>query len=310
MTIRTRPLLAALLLVTGLAACGSSDDAADGPTIAVEHKFGTTQVPEDAERVVTTGWNDQDFVLALGVVPVATREWFEEYDEYPWVTEVTGGDEIPVLDGDDINFEAIAAAKPDVIFAIYESIDKRTYERLSEIAPTVIQSAEYEDESTPWDVQLRTTATALGKEAEAEALIGEVQAKIDATVQAHPEFAGKVVVEDYGPEDGGHYLIGAGDPRRAIFDALGFAAQETVGDVSEERLDLLDQDVLFVLGATEEQMLESPVFARLGVVQDGRTVYSTWESTLTGALSYSGPRALLYALDELVPQLAAATAPR
>jgi iron complex transport system substrate-binding protein len=38
-------------------------------------------------------------------------------------------------------------------------------------------------------------------------------------------------------------------------------------------------------------------------VQGGRTLYTTFDSNLSGALSYSGPKALLYALDQLVPQL-------
>ena len=75
------------------------------------------------------------------------------------------------------------------------------------------------------------------------------------------------------------------------------------GDVSEEKLSLLDRDVLFVNGATREQMMGSPAFARLGVVRDGRTLYTTFDSNLSGALTYSGPDALLYALDKLVPQL-------
>ena len=37
---------------------------------------------------------------------------------------------------------------------------------------------------------------------------------------------------------------------------------------------------------------------------DGRTLYTTFESNLNGALTYSGPDALLYALDVLTPQLA------
>ena len=72
-------------------------------------------------------------------------------------------------------------------------------------------------------------------------------------------------------------------------------------------MDLLDRDVLFVNGATKETMLASPTFARLKVVQEDRTLYTTFETPLSGALAYSGPNALLYALDVLVPQLAAAT---
>ncbi|GAA5133593.1 ABC transporter substrate-binding protein [Pseudonocardia adelaidensis] len=296
----------ALLVATGMATgCGSSstDTADTDATVTISHKFGETKVPENPARVVTVGWNDQDFVLALGIVPVVSRAWFDNYDNYPWVQEATGGKGVPTLSGEGIQYEDIAAAKPDVIFAIYETIDRPTYDRLSQIAPTVIQSGDYPDEETPWNEQLLRTGKALGKDAEAQALADQVNARIDEARAANPGFAGKVLVEDFGPENGGHYLIGEGDPRRALFDALGFAAQDTTGDVSEENVSLLDRDVLFVNGATEEQMTASPVFARLNVVKEDRTLYTTFDSNLSGALSYSGPKALLYALDQLVPQL-------
>ena len=168
----------------------------------------------------------------------------------------------------------------------------------------MIQSADYADEETPWNVQLVTTGKALGKEGQAKALVDKVQGRIDEARRANPEFDGKTLVVDQGPESGGHYLLPENDPRRGLFTALGFKAQDVDGDVSEEKLDLLDRDVLFVDGATEEQMLASPAFARLGVVRDGRTLYTTFESNLNGALTYSGPDALLYALDVLTPQLA------
>ncbi|WP_224403562.1 hypothetical protein [Pseudonocardia sp. ICBG1034] len=77
--------------------------------------------------------------------------------------------------------------------------------------------------------------------------------------------------------------------------------------MSEERLDLLDRDVLFVDGATEQQMTASVPFARLGVVREGRTLSTTFSDPLDGALSCGGPDALLQAIDRLEPQLAAAT---
>jgi iron complex transport system substrate-binding protein len=297
--------LVALLVALGMmAGCSSSTDAGNSDeTVSISHKFGETEVPKNPTRVVTVGWNDQDFVLALGIVPIVTRAWFDNYNNYPWVQEATGGKGVATLSGEGIQYEDIAAAKPDVIFAIYETIDQPTYDRLSQIAPTVIQSGEYPDEETPWDEQLLRTGKALGKDAEAQALADQVNAKIDEAKAANPAFAGKVLVEDFGPENGGHYLIGKGDPRRTLFDALGFEAQDTIGDVSEENVSLLDRDVLFVNGATKEQMMASPVFARLNVVQSDRTLYTTFDSNLGGALSYSGPKALLYALDQLVPQL-------
>src|SRR5688500_1699792 len=131
-------------------ACSSAP--APGPSdeaVSISHKFGETRVPKDPARVVTVGWNDQDYVLALGVVPVATRAWYDSYNNYPWVQEATGGKGVSAMGGDGIDYEAIAAGRPDVIFAVFETIDQPTYDRLSQIAPTVVQSAEYPDEETP-----------------------------------------------------------------------------------------------------------------------------------------------------------------
>ena len=191
-----------------------------------------------------------------------------------------------------------------MIFAINEELDKTAYGKLSKIAPTIVASADYPAWETPWNVQLVTTGTALGQQTKAKELVDQVQQVIDKAKSDHPEFAGKVLVEDYGPENGGHWLVPGGDPRRAVFDALGFGAQTAEEDLSEEKLSEIDKDVLFVVGATKAQMLKSKVFAGLSVVKEDRTLYTTFESTLAGALSYSGPQALLYALDKLVPQLA------
>ncbi|MEU8609670.1 ABC transporter substrate-binding protein [Actinoplanes sp. NPDC048791] len=307
---------AGLLAATTITACGSEEDGAAAPAasgsaaaafpVSIEHKFGSTTIEKQPERVVTVGWNDQDPVLALGVVPVSTREWFTEYPTYPWVKEALAGKQLTTFSAE-INFEAIIKQQPDLILAIYETINKETYDKLSQIAPTVIQSKDYADEQTPWDVQTLTTGKALGKSSEAQALVAKVNAKIDEAKAANPQFAGKTLVVDFGPEKGQHWLIPAKDPRRALFDALGFAAQSESEDVSEERLDLLDRDVLFVNGATKKDMLTSPAFSRLKVVGEDRALYTSFSTPLGGALAYSGPNALLYALEVLVPQLKNAT---
>lgn len=294
----------ALLCGCGSAGAPTADETIASDTVTISHQFGETEVPANPQRVVTAGWTDQDFVLALGVVPVGSRGgYFENYDDFPWVKQATDGKGVPAIDGESINFEGIAAAKPDVIFAINETIDQKTYDRLSQIAPTVVQSADYPSEETPWNVQLLTTGEALGREDQAQRLVDEVNAKIDEAKAAHPEFAGKKLVSDFTSEANAHYVIGTGDPRNALFDSLGFAAQDTIGDVSEEKLNLLDGDVLFVNGLTKEQMQDVPAFQRLDVVREGRTLYAGSDSTLSGALAFSGPNAMLYAIDLLVPQL-------
>ncbi|MEU4835421.1 ABC transporter substrate-binding protein [Streptosporangium sp. NPDC023615] len=310
--LRSRFVAAMVAGAFALAACGSPaperKPAASSPgnaafPVSIEHKFGSTTVPAQPQRVVTVGWNDQDFALSLGVVPVSTRAWFDEYATYPWVKPKLNGKPLPAFSAE-LNFEAIAKERPDLILAFYEVITKETYEKLSSIAPTVVQSADHPDEQTPWDVQTLTTGKALGKNAEARALVDKVKARIEEAKKAHPEFAGKVMAVDFGPDKGQHWILPAKDPRRALFDALGFGTQEVANELSEERLDLIDKDVLFVNGATKKAMLASPAFARLDVVKTDRTLYSSFDTPLGGALSYSGPDALLYALDALVPQLA------
>lgn len=296
---------AVLLFAALLTGCGSSqEEAGAAGTVAIDHKFGQTTVPADPQRVVTVGWTDQDFVLPLGVVPVSTRDFSENYNSLPWVQAATDGKGVSTWGSDEIDFEAIAAQKPDLILAIYETIDRQTYDRLSQIAPTVVQSSEYADEETPWDVQLLTTGKALGKERQAQDLVDRVQLRINDARKANPDFEGKTAVVDFGPSQGGHYLLGENDPRRSLFTALGFRTQDVVGDVSEEKLNLLDRDILFVNGGAQAELLASPAFARLNVVRDGRTLYTNFDSKLSDALTYSGPDALLYALDVLTPQLA------
>src|SRR5262252_9545706 len=113
---RRLAVLAAGLLLATVAACGSSTDdtatpaasgsAASAFPVTIEHKFGSTTIAKKPERIVTVGWNDQDFVLALGEVPVSTREWFAEYPTYPWVAAKLGGKKLPTFSAE-INYEAI-----------------------------------------------------------------------------------------------------------------------------------------------------------------------------------------------------------
>ena len=85
-----------VLAALSLSACGAEEEPAAASSdadsaaesafpVVIEHAFGTTEIPEEPQRVVTVGFNDQDFVLALGVTPVGTREYFGfDYDTRPW----------------------------------------------------------------------------------------------------------------------------------------------------------------------------------------------------------------------------------
>ena len=49
--------------------------------MTIQHVFGETTIPTDPQRVVADGFNEADFVLALGVVPVGMRDFIDEYPE-------------------------------------------------------------------------------------------------------------------------------------------------------------------------------------------------------------------------------------
>jgi iron complex transport system substrate-binding protein len=81
--------------------------------------------------------------------------------------------------------------------------------------------------------------------------------------------------------------------------------------ISRERLDLLDVDVLIVRVPTEEAraaIQNDPLFSLLNVARDGRIIFFVGVDPLYGALSFSTVLSLPYALDGLVEQIAAVSA--
>jgi iron complex transport system substrate-binding protein len=118
----------------------------------IEHKYGSTTVTEKPERIVLVGLTEQDALLALGIVPVATRGWYGERPGaiFEWAQDKLGDAEVPVvLPGAELNIEQIAGLNPDVIVGLYAGLTQEEYDTLSKIAPTVAQPAEYVDWGIP-----------------------------------------------------------------------------------------------------------------------------------------------------------------
>ena len=57
--------------------------------ITIAHKYGETTVEEFPERIAVVGLLEQDALIGLGVVPVATTEWFGEHAGavWPWAAD-------------------------------------------------------------------------------------------------------------------------------------------------------------------------------------------------------------------------------
>jgi iron complex transport system substrate-binding protein len=232
---RAAVLVLAAAVLGGLTACGGSDDTEEaaassssgggGWPVTIENRFGTTEIPAEPQRVVTVGFNDQDFVLALGVTPVGVRENLGDYDveNRPWAQQQLDGAEFPTVGGAEIDVEAVAALEPDLIVGVYSFMDQAVYDQLSGIAPTLAQTDEYADGATPWQQQTLLTGRALGEQAAAQQLVDDVEGQFADVAAEHPEFAGKTLAVDFAGVGGSaHYLFGTDDLRTQFFTDLGF----------------------------------------------------------------------------------------
>jgi len=317
--------LAALLLTVTLLACGDDGESGDQPAstqgeagafpVSVEHKFGTTEIDGEPERVVAVGYTDQDPVLALGVVPVGVGDYIGGYDwrKRPWAQEALGGAEPEVVSGQEINFEAVAAQRPDLIIAINAGLEESDYDRLSQIAPTVAQSGEFIDFGMPWDDQTMLVGQALGREDRAREVVADVEARFEQARADHPEFAGKSAILAYGGPDG-YGAYATQDTRSRFLADLGFKTPEQVDELagdaffvqfSQEQFRLMDEDVVVMYGPRDD-VLDNPVFGRLDAVREDRVIYLDLTDQFAGALGFASALSLPYLIDEAEDKLAAA----
>lgn len=317
-----------LVLAAGCGNGGAVDDGGQAPaaTRTVEHKYGTTEIRGTPQRTVTLEFSDQDYVLAAGLAPVAVTDWYGDfpYATWPWAQDELGNATPEVLNkgqftGDTTpNFEAIAALNPDLITAWYSGLSQDQYDTLSQIAPTIAQSKRYPDFGMPWQATTREAGHAAGGTERAEQLIAEVEARFAQARAQHPEFEGKTAVVAERFEPGKFFARSPQTERSRFLTSLGFEIPEQIAelagdkdgaDISAEQLNLLDHDLLlWNAGATPELVAElanNRLYQQLDVAREGRDVFLT-DELLAGALTWGTVLSLPFAIDGLVPMLAAA----
>lgn len=274
-----------LLLVGGAGGCGGGSSggdgggSGDGGRDAIRHRYGNTEI--------------------------ATWDWAQ--DEL-------GAAEPEFLSSAEMNFERIAALEPDLILGVTSGMTRDEYDTLSEIAPTVGQSGEYVDYGVPWQEATRITGRALGRERRAEEEVSEVEGRFQETRAEHQGFENATgVVALYG-ENGSFSAYGPEDTRGRFMSALGFelpdeiselAGDQFYAEISTERLDLLDADVLVVIVPDDgrEALGQDELYQQLAVVREERTIVLETSDTLAGALSFGTVLSLPYLLNEMVPRL-------
>jgi iron complex transport system substrate-binding protein len=300
------------------AGAGTEGDASAFP-VTIEHMYGEAVIEELPERVVTVGFVDQDAILALGVVPVGIRDWYgdQPHAVWPWAQDELGDGEPEVLSAVEMDFEAVAALRPDVIIGISSGMTEEEYGTLSAIAPTIAQSDEYVLYGEPWQAATLTIGQALGREPLAEELIAETEALFASAREEHPEFEGATAVVGYTYGNGTIGAYGPQDSRARMLVDLGFTAPPEIveragdqfyADFSSEEIGLLDQDVLVWIVADEvtaDQIRNDPLRQQLTAFDEGREVFLS-DPVLSGAMSFGSVLSFPFLFETFIDQLAAA----
>jgi iron complex transport system substrate-binding protein len=320
---------AALAVAVMLSACGGGGSAptAEAPPavgggafpVTVQHALGSAVIPAAPQRVVSLGYTDQDTILALGVVPVAIREFTGNRPAatWPWASDRLQGQQPQVLVGDQINAETVAAVRPDLIVAVSAGLDQQQYDTFSRIAPTIAHPAGANPFQIAWQDTTRLVGTALGRSAEAERLVADLEARFAGVRAQHPQFERrKAAIAAASSTNTGYFVWTSGDNRGRFLTSLGFtvppvfdelAASNFYADISNERLDLLDQnDVvgwLEIPGTDNAALDAQPGYPALRIGHEGRVVNLTQEQGV--ALTFSSVLSLPPLLDDLPAEFAA-----
>ena len=262
--------------------------------ITIKHAFGTTVITKKPERVATVEWANHEVPLALGIVPVGmARANFGDDDGdgvLPWNTaklkELHADTPVLFDEGDGIDFEAVAATKPDVILAAYSGMSQADYQTLSQIAPVVAYpEAPY---STDWRETIRMDSAGMGMAAEGEALIAKIEGEIAQTVAGHPELKGKsaMFITHLNATDLSIVnFYTTNDTRVKYFADLGLTSPKSVveasqpgkfsGSVSAEHVDSFDDvDILVTYGGQKllDALDASPLLSKMPAVANSSLV--------------------------------------
>jgi iron complex transport system substrate-binding protein len=245
----------------------------------IPHVMGKSAVPTKPQRVVVLTNEATDMALALGITPVgAVKSWSGE----PYYDYIAGDmAEVPIV-GDELqpSLERIAALQPDLIIGS-QVRQEQLYEQLSAIAPTVFS----ETIGETWQENLLLYSQALNREAEAEKLLAEWDARVaelrekwsDHDIQVSlvrfMPGAARIYLKDSFP---GQILQEVGLNRPPSQDQTGFAQE-----VSREQIPQMNGDVLFYFTYTGEgdnqapdavtsPWTSHPLWQQLDVVQSGK----------------------------------------
>ncbi|MDR6999539.1 iron-siderophore ABC transporter substrate-binding protein [Neobacillus niacini] len=251
--------LISVMAIFLLAACGGNNEKTtekknqqEETSYTVKHAMGSTTIKGSPKRIVVLTNEGTEALLAMGVTPVgAVQSWTGN----PWYDHIADKMKNVKVVGteSEVNVEAIAALKPDLIIG-NKLRQEKIYDQLKAIAPTVFSETLRGD----WKENFKLYAKALNKEEKGN----EVLSAFDAHVKDLKEKLGDKVNQKVSV-----VRFMAGTTRiyytdsfsGIIFDQLGFkrpkeqaalfTADNKLGnlaiEVGKEAIPKMDGDILF-----------------------------------------------------------------
>lgn len=240
-------------------------------------------IESEPERIISLAPSHTEtlYALGLGERVVGVTEFCNYPPEAAEIVKVGG------FSG--VDLEQVVGLDPDLVLATTMHMGD-VVPALQEHGITVFVVAP----ATILDVLQATGAIGqiTGREEEAEALLADMQERIDAVLQAVKDAPRPTVFWELGPE---LYTVGPGS---FVSDLIAMAGGENVADdadspwpqLSVEAIILKDPDVLVLAdhnyGETAEMVKERPGWEEISAVRDGRVV----EITNDDIVSRPGPR--------------------
>lgn len=186
--------VAGLAALLGLTACGAAapGEAGSADTRTFVTDLGEVQVPTQIERVVSVDFYTPAALMDLGVTPVGVvNTYFTDTEGQAIPTaysaQIAAADTESIGEYYELNVEAIAQAKPDVILATNDflPLDDALRPQLEKIAPIVTFSAR---DSLSWKTRADGVAELLGLEAKLAPVKAEYEQRLDEVGDAHRSF--------------------------------------------------------------------------------------------------------------------------
>ena len=269
-------------VVEGEAAVADQTECEEGFRL-VEHAEGSDCIPQNVERVAVLAPSVDQLFLALDYTPAATSDAIQILSsEFPVLTDQVSVmmSDLPIVSFPP-NLEVLAEAEPDVIISGVRG--DLIPDLAEEIAPVVVISS-----AEDWKQNMLFVADIMGERAAAEALLAGYEERVQVlretlqnraeTTVSHVFIAPDFYAVRLPASFGGQVLIDVGlalpEAQLALIDDGQALVNDVQFNIAQERLDLLDGDVLlyYTIGPAGQEgvdaLEDSPVFQALSATQN------------------------------------------